>query len=47
MELHFFLEQLDGQRRELVHPVSFSLVRSADTPADSLKAEFLRLLTVG
>lgn len=41
MELHFFLEQLDGQRRELVHPVSFSLVRSADTPADSLKAEFM------
>ena len=41
MELHFFLEQLDGQRRELVPPVSFSLVRSADTPADSLKAEFM------
>lgn len=41
MELRFFLEQLDGRRRELEHPASFSLVRSADTPADSLKAVFL------
>ena len=43
MELHFFLEQLDGQRRKLVHPVSFSLVRSAEIARIELQADGRRL----